>query len=475
MNITTYKSIMQSNPALKAMSPHARANALHITVRTLQRIENPNWKPLDEYAHDLERENSRLKKIIDLAIDTPKNKAVSYVQNLDNYTEAEQNAPEEGTSMAYKRMRYPADRDENGNFITKQVSGKNDCECILAAVDQMFGCGFLQKERPGFFALPTAAQPPVMEKQVTPGYNEVVAAWAIFSESRREEGSKSPYKSYMKHSLEYFGNMPIGDIRVRDVQEFLNSRVDKDEELLAKRTIRNIKNIVEQVFDYALAEGYVSTNPARNKMLYNPSDEEEKRIALSKEELLEVIRAIPTLKTENERLYMIMLTGLPYRRGEALGQRWEDIDFERSAASVTGTVAVISGKAKYRKKAKNKQSIRTMVAPEYFMEALKPYRKAEGFLVNNAGEHLTANEIAQIWESIKQQIPLINEKGLTPYNFRHTSATIMYHETKDLMFIAAQMGHSDASKIDAKVYIHDDMESRRKNVKRVEKGMGMSI
>lgn len=168
---------------------------------------------------------------------------------------------------------------------------------------------------------------------------------------------------------------------------------------------------------------------------------------------------------------MLMLTSMPYRRGEALGQRWEDIDFEQETARITGTVTVISGKATYRKKGKTESSLRIMTAPRFFMDSMQKYRKATGFIVNNNGNHLTAGEIAEIWDSISEQIPIIDEKGLTPYYFRHTLATIMYQETNDVISVAAQCGHADGGRTTQKVYIHDDIESRKKAVRKMESGM----
>lgn len=391
--------------------------------------------------------------------------------NLDNCTDASQSAPEGGNPMAYERIRVFMGLDNHGKPIYTQISGKTQDERNDKVIEAYIQSGriweFIPKQ-------PTSIYTPTIVKS-TPGYCEIADRWIAFSEGRRDESSKSPYKSNMRFSKNFFGDKPIGDIRVHDIQEFLNTLINpRTEDFYAKKYITNIKNMVEQVFDYAIAEEYISSNPSRSNMLYNPSDKKDVRIALGIEELNEVIQAIPSLKTENERLYMIMLTSLPYRRGEALGQRWEDIDFKQRTAKVTGTVAVIDSKAKYRKKAKNDQSLRTMIAPDYFLEALKPYRKTEGFVINTAGEHLTANEITKIWDSIKQQIPLVEEKGLTPYNFRHTNATIFYHETGDMISLKAQMGHSPGSTIAEKSYIHDDLESRRKSVQKMEKGISKS-
>lgn len=395
--------------------------------------------------------------------------ALSSNQPLDNYTNAVQLAPEGGNLMAYERTRVLMGTDANCKPIYKQISGntqdqRND-NIVKAYIDSGRIWNFIQNPTP---AVPQASLQSIKE---SPTYKTVANEWVDFTKTHTEAGTKNSYKSYLKHSVEYFAETPVHEIRVCHIQEFLNSRVNKDEEFLAKNTIRNIWNMVEQVMDYAVSMGYCESNPARNNILRNPSDKESKRIALSNDELLEIRSAIPHLETQEEKLYMYLLTSMPYRRGEALGQRWEDIDFEKHIVKVTGTVTIVSGQATYRKKGKTESSLRDMIPPSFFLEAIVPYRKESGFVVNRNGEHLSACEINRIWESIVSQIPLLQEKGITPYNFRHTIATIMFHESGDVISVAAQCGHTDGGRTTQKVYIHDDLESRRKAVRQMEQSI----
>lgn len=390
--------------------------------------------------------------------------------NLDNCTDASQSVLEGENPMAYERTRVYIGLDNHGKPVYTQISGKTQDQRNDNIVKAYITSGRIWD----FIPMHTAPVPVLRPKKTSPSYREVAIEWAEDTQNNTEEGTKDAYKSYLKHSLEYFASTPVHEIKVKHIQKFLNTRIGKDEDFLSKGTIRNIWNIVQQVLDYAVAQEYIDSNPARNNILRNPSDKESKRTALSKAELLEIRKAIPTLKTDAERLYMLLLTSMPYRRGEALGQHWEDIDFEQETARITGTVAVIKGKAKYRKKAKTDSSLRTMTAPPFFMESLKEYRKPSGFIVNNNGNHLTANEIADIWDSISEQIPIIEEKGLTPHYFRHTLATIMYQETNDVISVAAQCGHADGGRTTQKVYLHDDIESRRKAVQRMEESMDKS-
>jgi len=72
-------------------------------------------------------------------------------------------------------------------------------------------------------------------------------------------------------------------------------------------------------------------------------------------------------------LWLVYL-GTGMRRGEALGLRWKDVDFERSTLSVCQTVGMVCGQAKTKPIPKNDSSRRTIAADPTVMEALREHR-----------------------------------------------------------------------------------------------------
>lgn len=403
----------------------------------------------------------------------------SQPMHLDNCTDATQNAPEGGNPMAYERTRVFLGFDSFGKPVYTQVSGKTQDERNDNIVRKYIECGRIWDFLPVNMMQASDEKSCIAAKEM---HSIDVVAWEWYNEhlpmriqaGKTGDGVLSPYKTHLqKQILGYFGNTPIEHIKHRDVQEFLFSLVNpRTEEFYARGTIETVKSVLKQILDYAVSKEYLPENPMNKAPLLNPSDKKTIRMPLSKEELLSVRRMIPSLKEEKERLYMIMLAYLPYRRCEALGQKWEDIDFADKTCSVTGDVVIKNGKAVYQKgKAKNATSLRTMVAPTAMIEALKPYRKDIGFVLNTDGEHLKASEIDNLWKGITEQIPMLAEKGFTPYCFRHTIASVMYHGTNDLISVAAQCGHKTTRET-SRTYVHDDMEHRRATIEKVEMALG---
>ena len=50
------------------------------------------------------------------------------------------------------------------------------------------------------------------------------------------------------------------------------------------------------------------------------------------------------------------------RRGEIIGLKWDSIDFAKGTLTVNGTMDV---KKRYKAEAKTKESVRTLIMPEY--------------------------------------------------------------------------------------------------------------
>lgn len=410
-------------------------------------------------------------KFVSMLLDSPKISGVSYQQHLENDTNAVQNAPEEETPV-HKRERVRVGTHADGKPKYVQVSGDNQDERndnIVRAI--------LASPRRAEFVMEVPAivqaKPEEQPKELHP-LDKVAWEWynnhlpLMIQANKMKTSQLSPIKSHMTaHVIPFFADKPVENIKHADAQEFLLSQVNpKTEEFYSKKVIDQIKSVLKRILDYAVVKEYIEMNPMSKAPVINPSDKRTPRIALTPEELMYVRNMIPKLNAEMERLYITMLSYQPYRRCEALGQKWEEINFDKMTCDIRGGVIEENGIAKYQETTKTEKSRRTMIAPGEMMDLLRPYRKERGFVLNTNGKHLKVSEFNNLWKSIKAQIPLLEEKGITPYCFRHTVATIMYHATKDIVFVQEQCGHTDVTM--TRNYIHDNIKERRAQVEKVE-------
>lgn len=162
------------------------------------------------------------------------------------------------------------------------------------------------------------------------------------------------------------------------------------------------------------------------------------------------------------RLHISLICGL--RQGEALGLRWQDIDFESGTLTISSQIQMINGKATFTR-LKTNRSYRTLVLTEETLESLHIHKNLIGewetsradkwinlslvFPGNNGAarsSHIDYNE----WQKALKLC------GIEPHRLhdaRHTAATLMYSQGIGVETIGRILGHS-SSAVTSRLYVH---------------------
>ena len=157
-----------------------------------------------------------------------------------------------------------------------------------------------------------------------------------------------------------------------------------------------------------------------------------------------------------------LATGM--RRGELLGLRWQDVDFERGVLSVRQTVGALRGKPDV-KPPKTRSSIRDVPVPAEVMAALREHRRRQN-------EQRLA--LGTVWEDYDLVFAAANGRPIYPDNLkrdferlvhlagvpririhdqRHTHVTLAIAAGADIGAVSQRIGHSRTS-ITMDVYHH---------------------
>lgn len=160
-------------------------------------------------------------------------------------------------------------------------------------------------------------------------FSEVADEWWDMEVENLSPSTVRGYKKATERVINYFGDYRMREIQTSDISKFLYILGRKKQ--MAKKTVKNHKIILNRIFHFAVVQGDINYNPAREAEIPRGLTEtprlpatplEEGKIAKSQE-----IWLLP---------FMALYTGM--RKGELRGLKWGDIDMERRLIHVQRSV-----------------------------------------------------------------------------------------------------------------------------------------
>ncbi|MDD4279014.1 MAG: site-specific integrase [Candidatus Sumerlaeales bacterium] len=257
------------------------------------------------------------------------------------------------------------------------------------------------------------------------------------SHDKIKQNTANNYDTHVRSIKEHFAGKDVEDIRWVDLQVFFDKFSDK-----AKSTVWHKKVILSQVFQWAVDDGVISVNPARDSRLAI-SKTTTKRQPVPFELYQKICKEIPKIAQARDRALMALIAFSGMRRGEILALRWEDIDWTSGVINVSKAVAFV-GNAATLKAPKSEAGVRQCPVIQQLRDILFPIRADSGIVVSKDGiTSYTETAYTRAWERITSQIDM---KGHTAHSFRHSVASI-YAASADVTPKTLQtlMGHSDIS------------------------------
>ena len=279
------------------------------------------------------------------------------------------------------------------------------------------------------------------------------------------------YERFIRMHFGELGDMPIGRITNLMVQNHITklSRL-VDENGLSENYLTRLRTFMHMVFEYAVQNNLITHNPASGVRIPKTGIFENR--AITKEEADRLIQAV----RDSDCLVMFsvilcLFTGL--RRGEILGLKWCDVDFERRSISVNKQLVReykinIGGESKMHydtKQPKTKNAKRTIHMIEPLAKEFKEYKekllqwKAENGFVHSEDDFVFPSKINTGLGSktfYRHYQKILKAADITDINFhtlRHTFATRCLESGMDLLTISKTLGHSSV-KITGDVYLH---------------------
>jgi len=270
----------------------------------------------------------------------------------------------------------------------------------------------------------------------TPNFEDFANTW--FDEL--QSSWRISYKEKVRHILDNrilprFENEDVGQITKADLMQFraqLAKVTRKNGNHLSAGHINKHMKILRMILNEA-ADRYDFTTPYRNiKPLKVPKTD------IAPFSFGEVNLILSTVRADFVNYFLLrFFTGL--RTGEINGLKWQYVDFIKRLILVRE--CLLNGRTEYTK---NDGSYREIQMSQPVYDALCKQKRITGdfdyVFANNNGQPLDNNNVAKrVWHPLLRHLDL---KPRSPYQSRHTSATLWLASGESPEWIAKQMGHS---------------------------------
>lgn len=292
---------------------------------------------------------------------------------------------------------------------------------------------------------------------------------------RNKPRTQESYREMVRLHIEpQIGRHQLSKLAPEHVQAMLTTLLEKG---LSPRTAQYARAILRRALDQAVRWGRIGRNVAA--LVDGPRVEKHVITPLSEAQARSLLVAVKGHRLE--ALYRVALS-LGLRRGEILGLRWQDVDFERQTLRVS--VALQGrGQNKHLASPKTASSVRLLALPPVLLAVLEQHRRNqeeertvvgadwdEHDLVfpSNRG---TPMEGSNLLKHFKATLQRANLPAIRFHDLRHSCATLLIAQGVHPRVIMEILGHSKISTT-MDIYAHVLPETQRDAMKKLDQLFG---
>lgn len=275
-----------------------------------------------------------------------------------------------------------------------------------------------------------------------------------------------------KQIITYFNQKKLSDINTFMIDEFYEAKL---EEGLSPGYIKIMHSILNQAFKKALNWKLIKYNPVLEA---SPPPVKSSKIKglWTKYETKRFLELV-TEKSVEIPYILGIFTGM--RRGETLGLKWSDINFETGHIHVQRSLARTKENGLFFKSVKTESSDRIVVVSDYVINLLNEHQQRQQKLKNKLGvsfiEHDLVNctfdgkpiEPRNLLRQFQSLIKEANLPKITFHDLRHLHATTLMALGENPKVVADRLGHSRVQ-VTLDIYSHVSTELQRLTANKFE-------
>ncbi len=317
----------------------------------------------------------------------------------------------------------------------------------------------------------------------TPTVKAVLDRWYALHELQFKESHRvTASRDIKKHLVPAFGELPIDQLKRSHVQEFIRAKVEAD---LGPKTILKVLSTLRAACYWAMEEELIQRNPVAHvgklieRVARGQSKEARQVDAFTDKEVATLLSLAKTregtihrargdrpddmskdtyrkarLRLHERPFYPVLrfAVGTGCRKGEILGLQWTDVDFERSRVTIRR--AIVRGRETTPKNGKARTIAIPMSLSAFLRELLAQRRREcldmgwpevpKWVFPAAAGGPMEDRNFQRSWDRIRRVAgDKHGVRKLGFHCFRHYYASKALASGRNVLWVAAQLGHSD--------------------------------
>ena len=261
------------------------------------------------------------------------------------------------------------------------------------------------------------------------------------------------------------GHIKLAKLQPHHIIQFLHQMEEpgqnkKTGKGLSAKTVLNHHRVISSILSTAVNWGIITDNPA--KRVKPPKVHRLEARSLDDAQTLQLLEALEDVPAKF-RIATETLLFSGARRGELLGLKWDDIDFQACTMDINKASLYLPNKGIYEDSPKNENSKRVIKLPRIVIEHLQQYRAIQAAERLQCGDLWTgAGHVFTQWNGspmhpdsltswFSKFIKRYNEGAGCPlplvslHSLRHTNASLLIAEGIDIRTVAKRLGHAQVS------------------------------
>jgi integrase len=277
------------------------------------------------------------------------------------------------------------------------------------------------------------------------------------------------YRDVVNHYIDpHVGRIPLIKLAPEDVQAMIRAL---EEQGLSVRTRRLARAVLRRALGQAERWGKVSRNAAALVDCPRGAD-------TPAEDTLDasgVCAVLDSARGDRLEAFARLALYLGLRRGELLGLRWEDVDFERGEFRITHSLSYRSGEGLVLQEPKTAAGRRTIPLFGQTASSLREHHRRQleerlsagpawvdsGHVFSTElGAPLDPRNVLRWWHRLTERSGVGRRRI---HAARHTAATMLLEEGAPLEVVSAVLGHASLA-ITSDIYARVRMDAKRKGL-----------